>query len=409
MSTSTGDPAGEKACDGWRSDRGAARYRRPMRGSAPGMVHEIGDLDTLQALLASGVSLRGSRLQGLDLTQAEPQLLARDDLGGVVVLGGTLSRALEHHLRSRGAVIFPADPTAPVRPYRGTLYTADELYDGLAEHGYEQTTDARAYAWLQDAALRHDAYVTVLRAIHDDAMTDALVEALSEFPVVGVMGGHALARGTAEFAAAARLGHALAESGYVVATGGGPGAMEAANLGAWSRGQDQLETALDRIAAVPHFTDGIGDWAQVALEVIWDAHRGQDGHDYGRQSGPGRLRSLGIPTWFYGHEPPNVFGDLIAKFFSNALREDLLLHHSTAGLVVLPGAAGTVQEIFQMATRLYYEVDDRVPPLVLVGHQHWTQDLPVLPLLEALGRGRAMVRSVHLVDTVEEAAALLAG
>ena len=36
----------------------------------------------------------------------------------------------------------------------------------------------------------------------------------------------------------------------------------------------------------------------------------------------GTARSLGIPTWFYGHEPPNVFCDGIGKYFSNAIRED---------------------------------------------------------------------------------------
>ncbi len=376
-------------------------YSRPMRTPMPGLIHEIGDLDTLQTLLAAGATLRGSRLQGLDLTSVEPDLLARDDLTGVVVLGGVLSPALDRHLRSHGAVIFPADPAAPVRPYRGSLYTAAELYDGLAEHGYERTTDARAYAWLQDAAIRHDAYTTVLRAIHDDAMTDALVDVVSERRVVGVMGGHALARGTVPFAEAARLGFVLAEAGYVVATGGGPGAMEAANLGAWCRAEVQLTPALEALATVPHFADGIGPWAQAGLDVVLGT--------YGSQDAPGPLRSLGIPTWHYGHEPPNVFGDLIAKFFSNALREDLLLHHSTSGLVVLPGAAGTVQEVFQMATRQYYEVDGRVPPVVLVGREHWTTHLPVFPLLQALARDRTMADRVHLVDSVDEAAAVLLG
>lgn len=375
-------------------------YPRPLPHPLPGMVHEIGDLETLQALLAAGASLRGSRLQGLDLTEIESELLSLEDLRGVVVLGGVLSPALEHHLRSRGAVLFPAEPSAPVRPYRGTLYTAAELYDGLAERGYAQTTDARAYAWLQDATVRHDAYVTLLRAIHDDAMTDALVEAVSERRVVGVMGGHALARGTAEFADAARLGFRLAQAGYVVATGGGPGAMEAANLGAWCRAESEIAPALDAVAAVPHFADDIGAWALAALEVV------SRGRTDAESDGP--LRSLGIPTWHYGHEPPNAFGDLIAKFFSNALREDLLLHHSSSGLVVLPGAAGTVQEVFQMATRLYYEVDGQLPPIVLVDHRHWTEHLPVWPLLQALGRDRPMASRVHLVDTVEEAAQLLA-
>ncbi|WP_311197949.1 hypothetical protein [Ornithinimicrobium sp. INDO-MA30-4] len=53
-----------------------------------------------------------------------------------------------------------------------------------------------SYAWAEDACLRHDAYVTVLRAIHDDAMSDALAAHTRNRPVVGVMGGHALARGT---------------------------------------------------------------------------------------------------------------------------------------------------------------------------------------------------------------------
>ena len=65
--------------------------------------------------------------------------------------------------------------------------------------------------------------------------------------------------------------------------------------------------------------------------------------------------SIGIPTWFYGHEPPNAFASHIAKYFANATREDGLLARSNAGVVFLPGAAGTVQEIFDNATPNYYE------------------------------------------------------
>ena len=75
----------------------------------------------------------------------------------------------------------------------------------------------------------------------------------------------------------------------------------------------------------------------------------------------------------------------------------------------LPGAGGTVQEIFQDACENYYAADDKVAPMVLVGERYWTETLPAWPLLTALARGRAMEPHVHLVDTVDEAAAVVGG
>ena len=209
--------------------------------------------------------------------------------------------------------------------------------------------------------------MTLLRAIHDDSMSDALDELVAGRSVVGVMGGHALERGTAPYADAAQLGAALAREGLLVATGGGPGAMEAANLGALCPDPSRLEGALRHLAAVPTFAPDVTAWATLALEV-----RAVD-----VPTTDAAPSSIGVPTWFYGHEPPNVFVDRAAKFFSNALREDGLLARCNAGVVVLPGAAGTVQEIFQAATRLYYD-RGRPAPLVLVGGEHWTRVVPVL-------------------------------
>ncbi len=118
--------------------------------------------------------------------------------------------------------------------------------------------------------------------------------------------------------------------------------------------------------------------------------------------------SLGIPTWFYGHEPSNVFATAIAKYFRNALREAILLQICDAGIVFLPGAAGTVQEVFQDACENYYAADESVAPMVLVGGSYWTSTVPVWPLLRSLARGRPMERHVHLVDTVDDAAELFA-
>lgn len=182
-------------------------------------------------LLDQGLPLQGVRLQSVDLTRCSESLMRRDDLSGLVVLGGARTEALTEHLVRAGAVVFPTVADAPVDVYRSALYTPEELYAGL-DAGYDRTPDALAYAWSQDAALAGDPYVAVLRSLHDDAMEDALDELLEDRRIVGVMGGHGVSRGTPEYADAARLGHALARSGTVVLTGGGPGAMEAANLGA---------------------------------------------------------------------------------------------------------------------------------------------------------------------------------
>jgi predicted Rossmann-fold nucleotide-binding protein len=232
----------------------------------------------------------------------------------------------------------------------------------------------------------------MLRAIHDEAVSDALDELLAGDRVVGVMGGHAMARGSDAYAGAARLGRELARAGFTVATGGGPGAMEAANLGAYAAPFEDamLEAALELLARTPSFRPSVTEWARAAFEV--------------RERWPGGGESVGIPTWFYGHEPPNAFAAHIAKYFANALREDGLLARSNAGVVFLPGAAGTVQEIFDNATPNYYESRGDSTPMVLVDERHWTRELPAWELLRSLARGRRMESRIALVDRIEQAA-----
>nr|WP_238449112.1 hypothetical protein [Micromonospora sp. 4G55] len=50
------------------------------------------------------------------------------------------------------------------------------------------------------------------------------------------MGGHAVPRGSVPYRMAAVLGWELARADRLVVTGGGPGVMEAANLGAFLAG-----------------------------------------------------------------------------------------------------------------------------------------------------------------------------
>ena len=146
---------------------------------------------------------------------------------------------------------------------------------------------------------------------------------------------------------------------------------------------------------MPSYRPSVDAWVRAAFDV--------------RALLPGGADSLGIPTWFYGHEPPNVMASLIAKYVRNAQREAILLEVCHAGIVFLPGAGGTVQEVFQDACENYYADESSVAPMVLVGRAYWTEDLPAWPLLRSLARGRPMEPHVHLVEDVDEAAALFEG
>jgi predicted Rossmann-fold nucleotide-binding protein len=215
-------------------------------------------------------------------------------------------------------------------------------------------------------------------------------------PAVSVFGSARTARGSSEYETAERIAFGLAEAGYAVITGGGPGAMEAANLGAYAapHPDEMLDESLEILAKTPSFSPSISDWARAAFEV--------------RGRWPGGAGSVGIPTWFYGHEPPNAFAGHIAKYFANATREDGLLARCNAGVVFLPGAAGTVQEVFDNATPNYYESRGEPTPMVLVDREHWTRKLPAWPLLTALARERSMESRIALVDSVAEAPEALA-
>lgn len=357
-----------------------------------GRVVEVESLSEWDARLRAGArSLAGWHVQGLDLRERSDRL-AQVDVAGALFLGCTFAEGMEDEARRRGAVVFPALPGVPVDTYRTRLYSPEELYDGLDGVGYDATMDARAYAWSRQPA---DPDLALARALHDHAIDQALIEWVDDRHIVGVMGGHSLDRGSPGHRDAVELGQSLGRR-FTVATGGGPGAMEAANLGAWLAPYDDsaIDQALDLLTRVPSFRPDIGRWARAGFAV--------------RDRFPEGGESLGVPTWFYGHEPPNVFATAIAKYFANALREAKLLQICSAGIVFLPGAAGTVQEVFQDACENYYADESSVAPMVLVGREHWTETLPAWPLLQALARERVMEDRVHLVDSLDEVADLLA-
>jgi predicted Rossmann-fold nucleotide-binding protein len=360
-----------------------------------GRLVDVDSVAELDRRIATGVRrLTGWHLVGLDLS-AHGGWLRRVDVAGALFLGCRLHPGDEQSLRSRGAVVFPEPPGSPVEAYRSSLYTPAELY---GDDGYEHSLDARAYAWSHRPTDRERA---LAQALHDHAIDEALGGWVAEQvaagrPLVGVMGGHALTRAEPAFAEAARLGQLIGAS-VTVATGGGPGAMEAANLGARLAHTDAgfLSEVLSRIAVVPSYHPDIHAWASVALDVSAEL------------TDPGV--SLGVPTWHYGHEPPNVWATAVAKYFTNALREAVLLQICDAGVIFLPGAAGTAQEIFQDACENYYADPGAVAPMVLVGRRHWTETVPAWQLLEGLAAERPLAEHIHLVDSVEEAAEVILG
>jgi predicted Rossmann-fold nucleotide-binding protein len=171
--------------------------------------------------------------------------------------------------------------------------------------------------------------------------------------------------------------------------------MEASNLGARCAGlsDGDVDDVLQRLGRVPDFRSSVTGWARAALDVAAGL--------------PDRDGGIGIPTWFYGQEPPHVFATGVAKYFRNAIREDTLLQVCKSGIVFLPGAAGTVQEIFQDACENYYADPAARAPMVLVGREHWTETLPAWPLVRQMAEERGFTGSVHLIDSWEEVVPVL--
>jgi predicted Rossmann-fold nucleotide-binding protein len=337
---------------------------------------------------AGATRLSGWRVAGVDLSDRGHTLTGLR-VAGATFLGCTFGPGVEEWVEGAGALVLPTLTIAPVDVYRSHLYTAEVLYDATP---YVDSLDGRAYAWAQH---RGDADDALARALHDHAIDEALTSWIQRKHLVGVMGGHAGLRGDAEYADAARLGHALGAH-YVVATGGGPGAMEAANLGCYLA-DSHVSRVTDAVAVLteaPAFRPSVDAWLRPALEVSAVV---SEPHD-----------SLAIPTWHYGHEPSNVFATGIAKYFRNPTREAILLEVCDAGIVFLPGAGGTVQEVFQDGCENYYADESSVAEMVLVGRTYWTETMPAWPLLRTLARGRPMEERVHLVDHVDEAVELLA-
>ena len=365
------------------------------------------DLDQLRTVRTAGGDLRGAVLVGLDLTAPEDDRLLRTALDGALMLGCQLTPASRARADAAGVLMFPDIPDLPYQVYRSTLYTPDELFAGFdpqRPESYADTVDARVYRHVRDGGENPGPVLALSRRLHDHGIAEALHDVLDKAgPPVAVMGGHQLARDAEGYRAAVELGRALGRSstGFTVLTGGGPGAMEAVPLGVRLSDVDPagVDEALRELSAAPTFGSRTTDPAAIGR---WLAAAGRV-----RLPASDRPRAIGIPTWFYGHEPPNRFVSLHAKYFANSVREDGLLTVATGGVVYTPGSAGTVQEVFQDYAQNHYGSVGPPAPMVFLGKDFWLNDVPAAPLVQQLAKGRPTERWILVTDDLDEAVGLL--
>lgn len=350
---------------------------------------EIGSLDQLLAALPD---LRGQVVQHVDTTQASIDW-AKAQLDDSAFLGCQFSKADRQTIRERGGLLFPPFSEKPYKPYRASLYTVNELMDGFhPEPGQDESPDKKIYDHF--STFHNNSTTPILEClaqrIHDHAIDDALEELLhtGNKKPVGIMGGHGTLRTDPYFRKVATISRALTRAGYFVVTGGGPGIMEAGNLGAWlaPHSDEALDAALHQLAEAPSYKDA--NYMCQAQAVV--------------EQFPNGAESLAVPTWFYGHEPSNVFSPHIAKYFSNSLREDGLLALATYGVIYAPGSAGTLQEAFMDLCQNHYATFRYLSPMVFLGREFYTETTHTFPMLEQFTAGRNYADLLALFDEPNE-------
>jgi len=180
--------------------------------------------------------------------------------------------------------------------------------------------------------------------------------ALAELPsAVTVFGSARTHPGHPEYAAGRALGVALARAGFAVITGGGPGAMEAANRGAREAGGLSVGLGIE----LP-FEQGLNEWVDLGINFRY--------------------------------------------FFA---RKTMFVKYSNA-FVCLPGGFGTMDELFEALTLVQTRKVTRFP-IVLFGTGYWQGLLDWLraSMFGAGKVGEADLALLHCTDDVDEAVQLV--
>ena len=181
--------------------------------------------------------------------------------------------------------------------------------------------------------------------------------ALAELgPAISVFGSARTPRDSPTYDLGVRLGAALVEQGYAVITGGGPGAMEAANKGALEAGGTSVGLGIE----LP-FESGLNDYVEIGVNF----------------------------RYFFARKT------MFAKY--------------SQGFVVLPGGFGTFDELFEAVT-LVQTGKVTSFPIILVGTEFWSGMLDWFrsTLLPAGVVSEKDLALIQVTDDPKEAARLAA-
>ncbi len=203
-------------------------------------------------------------------------------------------------------------------------------------------------AMLEGPHARLDEFLTLFRVMTDFLRGFRVLHFVG--PCVTVFGSARIKPDSHYYDLSRRMGSGIARLGFTVMTGGGPGIMEAANRGA-------------------------------------------------REAGG---RSVGCNIRLPQEQQPNEFLDRCVTLYYFFVRKTLLIKYSYA-FVVLPGGAGTLDELFEALT-LIQTGKIKNFPIVVMGSEYWGELTALLKKMADQGMiSSTDLSMVYVTDSVEEA------
>ena len=204
--------------------------------------------------------------------------------------------------------------------------------------------------FLEGPRSRFAEFFTLLRVMRDFLRGFRTLHFIG--PCVTVFGSARIQRDDPNYELARKMGAAIARLGFTVMTGGGPGIMEAANRGAKEVGG----------------------------------------------------RSVGCNIELPYEQPANAYLDRCVQMHYFFVRKALLVKYSYA-FVVMPGGAGTLDELFEALT-LIQTAKIKNFPIVIMGTDYWKG---LIDFIEKMAQRGMIAPSdlslIHATDSIEEAIA----